>query len=178
MDRDPNLLQVVNALNSPGGLARRLYGGQKQGDQQSDDCNDDEKFDQSESATYHWGGFSTSFPASSRHRERSASPVNFVGRRLAPILQTSNQPGRAVISCSWIDGYDWLAIPFVGRRWIKNVRLRRSFIFDIVAHMATCMAPWTVESGRGGDSMGDPGWTRGAFPLSIVGPMSGLSADL
>jgi hypothetical protein len=44
--RDPDLFQVVDALHPPPGLARRLDGGQEQGDQDGDDGDDDEQLDQ------------------------------------------------------------------------------------------------------------------------------------
>jgi hypothetical protein len=43
-----DLLQVVDALASPGCLARRLHGGQEQGDQHRDDRDDNQQFDQRE----------------------------------------------------------------------------------------------------------------------------------
>jgi len=44
-----DLLQVVDALSPPGGLAGRLHGGQEQGDENRDDSDDDQQFDQGES---------------------------------------------------------------------------------------------------------------------------------
>ena len=43
-----DLLEVVDALGTPGGFAGRLDGGQQQGDQDADDADDHEQFDQSE----------------------------------------------------------------------------------------------------------------------------------
>ena len=50
-DREAELLEVVDALAPPGRLARRLHGGEEQGDQDRDDGDDHEQFDQGESAT-------------------------------------------------------------------------------------------------------------------------------
>jgi hypothetical protein len=43
------LFQIVRALNTAGGLARRLHGRQQKGNQDRDDRNDNKKFNQSES---------------------------------------------------------------------------------------------------------------------------------
>ena len=48
-----DLLEVVDALGPPGGLAGRLHGGQEQGDQDGDDGDDDQQFDQGEATTTH-----------------------------------------------------------------------------------------------------------------------------
>ena len=50
VQRQADLLQVVDALGPPGRLARRLHGGQEQGDQHGDDGDDDQQLDQRESA--------------------------------------------------------------------------------------------------------------------------------
>ena len=57
---EADLLQVVDALRPPGRLARRLDGGQEQGDQHGDDGDDDQQLDQREAA------------AANSHRERSS----------------------------------------------------------------------------------------------------------
>ena len=44
------LLQVVDALAPPGGLAGGLHGGQQQGDQDGDDGDDDQQLDEREGA--------------------------------------------------------------------------------------------------------------------------------
>jgi hypothetical protein len=44
--RQADLLQVVDALGSPGRLARRLDRGQQQGDQDGDDRDHHQEFDQ------------------------------------------------------------------------------------------------------------------------------------
>ena len=46
-----DLLEVVDALDAPGRLARRLHGGQEQGDQHRDDRDDDQQLDQGEGGT-------------------------------------------------------------------------------------------------------------------------------
>ena len=51
VDRQAELLQVVDALGPPGGLAGRLDGGQQQGDQDGDDRDDHQQLDQRERAT-------------------------------------------------------------------------------------------------------------------------------
>ena len=43
-----DLLEVVDALDAAGGLARRLHGGQQQRDQDRDDRDDDQQLDQRE----------------------------------------------------------------------------------------------------------------------------------
>ena len=48
---DADLLQVVRALDAPGGLAGRLDGGQQQGDQHGDDRDHDQQLDQCEGST-------------------------------------------------------------------------------------------------------------------------------
>ena len=50
VQREPDLLQVVDALRPPGGLAGRLHGGQEQGDQDGDDRDHHQQFDQGETA--------------------------------------------------------------------------------------------------------------------------------
>jgi len=47
----PDLLQIVDALGTTGSLTRGLDRGQQQRDQDGNDCDDHEKFDQSEGAT-------------------------------------------------------------------------------------------------------------------------------
>jgi len=46
-----DLLEVVDALGAPGGLARRLHCRQQQGDQHGDDRDDDQQLDQRETAS-------------------------------------------------------------------------------------------------------------------------------
>ena len=46
-----DLLEVVDALGTPGGLAGRLHGGQQQRDQDGDDGDHHQQFDQRERAT-------------------------------------------------------------------------------------------------------------------------------
>jgi len=46
----PELLQVVGALNAAGGFPRRLNGRQQQGDQNGDDRNDDKQLDEREAS--------------------------------------------------------------------------------------------------------------------------------
>jgi hypothetical protein len=46
VNRQAELLEVVRALNAPGGLAGRLDGGEQQGDQDSDDRDDNKEFNQ------------------------------------------------------------------------------------------------------------------------------------
>ena len=48
---EADLLQVVDALRPAGGLARRLDGGQEQGDQHGDDRDDHQQLDQGEGRT-------------------------------------------------------------------------------------------------------------------------------
>ena len=48
MNGNPDLLEVVHALNASCRLPRLLYRGQQQADQDGDDGNDDEQFDQRE----------------------------------------------------------------------------------------------------------------------------------
>jgi hypothetical protein len=50
VEGEPVLLEVVDALGTPGGLARRLDGGQQESDQDGDDGDDDEEFDEGETA--------------------------------------------------------------------------------------------------------------------------------
>lgn len=45
-----DLLEVVDALRTPGGFAGGLHRGQQQGDQDRDDRNHDEQFDEGETA--------------------------------------------------------------------------------------------------------------------------------
>ena len=52
--RQPQLLQVVDALRASGGLARRLDGGQEQRDQDGDDGDHDQQLDQREAALTHF----------------------------------------------------------------------------------------------------------------------------
>jgi hypothetical protein len=47
--RQPDLLQVVDALSPPGRFAGRLDGGQEQGNQKRYDRDDDQQLDQGES---------------------------------------------------------------------------------------------------------------------------------
>ena len=51
VDAEPHLLEVVGALRTPGRLARRLDGGQEQGDQDGDDRNHHQQLDEREPAT-------------------------------------------------------------------------------------------------------------------------------
>ena len=51
VERDPDLLQVVDALGAAGGLAGGLHRGQQQGDQDRDDRDHDQQLDQRETAT-------------------------------------------------------------------------------------------------------------------------------
>ena len=51
--RQAELLEVVDALRPPGGLARRLDGGQEQCDQDGDDRDDDQELDQRKAAALH-----------------------------------------------------------------------------------------------------------------------------
>jgi len=55
----PQLLEVVRALGSPGRFARRLHGGQEQRDQDGNDRDHDQQFDQSKSAhgAVSWHGY-------------------------------------------------------------------------------------------------------------------------
>ena len=46
MDPKADLLEVVGALSSAGGLARRLNGGQQKRDQDANDGHDDQELDQ------------------------------------------------------------------------------------------------------------------------------------
>jgi len=46
VNRQPELLQVVDALAATGSLARRLHGRQEQGDQDTDDRDDHQELDQ------------------------------------------------------------------------------------------------------------------------------------
>jgi hypothetical protein len=48
VDRDADLLQVVDALGTSGGFSRRLHGGQQKGDQNRDDGDHHQQFDQGE----------------------------------------------------------------------------------------------------------------------------------
>jgi hypothetical protein len=48
VSRQPDLLQVVRALDASGGLAHLLHGGQQEADQHRDDGDDDEQFDECE----------------------------------------------------------------------------------------------------------------------------------
>ena len=50
VQRQADLLQVVDALGAAGGLAGRLHGGQQQADQDPDDRDDHQQLDQRESA--------------------------------------------------------------------------------------------------------------------------------
>jgi hypothetical protein len=50
VQRQPDLLQVVVAFGPPGCFASRLYGGQQQSDQDSDDGNHYQQFDERETA--------------------------------------------------------------------------------------------------------------------------------
>ena len=47
---EAELLEVVDALDAPGGRAGGLHGGQQQGDQDGDDGDHDEQLDQREAA--------------------------------------------------------------------------------------------------------------------------------
>src|SRR5204863_2455519 len=49
--RDPELLEVVDALGAAGGLARRLHGRHQQRDQHGDDGDDDQQLDQRETTS-------------------------------------------------------------------------------------------------------------------------------
>jgi hypothetical protein len=51
VDGQAKLLQVVAALRAAGGFAGCLHGGQEQGDQDCNDRDDDQEFNQRESAT-------------------------------------------------------------------------------------------------------------------------------
>jgi hypothetical protein len=51
--RQTELLEVVAALGTPGGLASGLHGGQEERDQHSDDADDNQKLDQGERAPAH-----------------------------------------------------------------------------------------------------------------------------
>ena len=42
VERQAELLEIVDALGTAGGLAGRLHGGQQQGDQDGDDRDDDQ----------------------------------------------------------------------------------------------------------------------------------------
>ena len=46
----PQLLQIVRTLSPPGRLTSRLHGGQKQRNEHGDNGDDDQQFDQSETA--------------------------------------------------------------------------------------------------------------------------------
>jgi hypothetical protein len=48
---EPKLLEIVGALDSPGCLARGLHRGQKQGDQDRDNRDHDEKLNQCKTTT-------------------------------------------------------------------------------------------------------------------------------
>jgi hypothetical protein len=52
VERQADLLQVVDALRPAGGLAGRLHGGEQQADQDRDDRDDDEQLDQGKTATF------------------------------------------------------------------------------------------------------------------------------
>ncbi len=51
MDREPDLLDVVGALDAPGGLARGLDGREQESDQDRDDRDHHQKLDQSKTAS-------------------------------------------------------------------------------------------------------------------------------
>ena len=51
VQRQAELLEVVDALGPAGGLARRLDRGQEQADQDGDDGDDDQQLDQGEAGT-------------------------------------------------------------------------------------------------------------------------------
>jgi hypothetical protein len=46
LNRQSNLFDVADTLNSPGGLAGLLYGRQQESDQNADDGDDDQQLDQ------------------------------------------------------------------------------------------------------------------------------------
>jgi hypothetical protein len=48
---DADLLQIIGALDSPGGFSGRLDRRQQQGNQHGDNGDDDEQFDQGEGST-------------------------------------------------------------------------------------------------------------------------------
>jgi hypothetical protein len=50
LEAQTDLLQIVGALRSPGGLPRSLYGGEQQGDQDSDDGDHNQQLDKSKTA--------------------------------------------------------------------------------------------------------------------------------
>ena len=50
MQSQPDLLEVVGALDPPRRFPRRLHGGEQQSDQDGDDRDDDEQLDQGEAA--------------------------------------------------------------------------------------------------------------------------------
>ena len=54
LGREGELLQIIDALNPPRRLARRLNGGKQQGNQNGDDRDDHEKLDQRERTPMTW----------------------------------------------------------------------------------------------------------------------------
>jgi hypothetical protein len=53
MDPKADLLEVVDALRTPGRLACGLNGGEQKSDQDRDDGDDDQELDQGETCPYH-----------------------------------------------------------------------------------------------------------------------------
>jgi hypothetical protein len=53
VNREPDLLQIVDTLNASRRLASRLHRGQKQADEHADDSDYDQDLDQCEAATIH-----------------------------------------------------------------------------------------------------------------------------
>jgi hypothetical protein len=51
VNAESHLFQVIGTLHSSCGFSGCLYSRQQKGNQHTDDCNDDEKFDESESVT-------------------------------------------------------------------------------------------------------------------------------
>jgi hypothetical protein len=82
LDGQPELFQVVRALHTTGGFASGLNGREKQTDQNTDDRDDDQKFDKGEALAFTLGGHERS-PKYITYSKLSAS---FEKRLKAPRL--------------------------------------------------------------------------------------------
>ena len=74
VDRDADLLEVVDALRAAGGLSRRLHRGEQERDQDRDDGDDHQQFDEGECASSHVFPLAGALPGSRAGGEESGLP--------------------------------------------------------------------------------------------------------
>ena len=138
VDGQADLLQVVDALRAPGGLAGRLHGGQEQADQDGDDGDDDEQFDEREAVRVR----------GARAAMMERHEILLDGRAPPPRRPMGGPKGRASRR-AWVWGRKG---SLAGRRSTSRIACRGS----------SRGRPQTTRGGSAGEQAERPGTGRGA----------------